>query len=389
MGFDPHSFFLPARREERPSGRSLFSRPPFLFEQSLSLPMNRRRFLSLTLGAAAGAGLMACAAGADDDVEIDESQPLPTEIPAGTELRLSGLQNQRLLEWSGFEQDLSFPISDWVNISGGPDVINAFRAGSVDLASNAGIPPIQAHYMGGINAKIVAVRLTRVPIYVFATRPGSDIESVADFRGKRLAFSEGQAQGVVLLRALAQEGIPFDEVELVPLNSPQFLVALQGGQVDIAPLGITGVYQYLNQYERDGARQIPTDVVDRLAILWAPGRVLADDAKVAAIAEYIPLWAKAAVWQWENQEEWIQKWFVESEGVTYEQGRAVMDISSKPYFPPNWDEAQEWEQETIELLAEGGYVDSFDAEVLFDRRFEPLASTVIAESVAEEYRVES
>jgi sulfonate transport system substrate-binding protein len=105
--------------------------------------------------------------------------------------------------------------------------------------------PIQAHYQG-FDAKIVAINITRKPNYLFATKPGSDIRSVADFRGRRLAFSQGQAQGVVLLRALKKAGLKYDEVELVPLTSNQFLTALQSGQVDIAPLfvglrlGVTG-----------------------------------------------------------------------------------------------------------------------------------------------------
>jgi sulfonate transport system substrate-binding protein len=274
-------------------------------------------------------------------------------------------------------------VPEWTNLSGGPEVINGFRSGSVDLASNAGIPPIQAQNIGGIDAKIVAVRLTRVPTYVFVTRPGnSGIETVADFRRKKLGFSEGQAQGIVLLRALKQEGIDFDNVDLVPLTAPQFLTALQAGQIDVAPLGITSVYQYLNQYGPDGAKQIETNVIDRLSILWAPGRVLKNEAKVAAIAAFIPIWAKGSVWQHENPDTWIQKYFVEDQNISAEQGRAVVEASSKPLYPPTWDEAIQWEQETIDLMAETGYSEKFDANEVFDRRFERLG----ADAVAEEYR---
>jgi len=78
------------------------------------------------------------------------------------------------------------------------------------------------------------VDITRRPLYVFATKPHSDIQDVAGFRGRKLAFSQGQAQGVVLLRALKQAGLKASDVTLVPLTSNQFLTALQAGQVDIA-----------------------------------------------------------------------------------------------------------------------------------------------------------
>src|ERR1044071_4853498 len=120
-------------------------------------------------------------------------------VPAGTSLKISSYQGVQQLQFklAGLT-DLPFEVSSWANIGAGPDVINAFRAKSLDVANNAGIPPIQAHYQG-FDAKIVAINLTRRPNYLFATKPGSDIRTVADFKGKKLAFSQGQAQGVVLL----------------------------------------------------------------------------------------------------------------------------------------------------------------------------------------------
>jgi sulfonate transport system substrate-binding protein len=167
----------------------------------------------------------------------------------------------------------------------------------------------------------------------------------------------------------------------VPLTSNQFLTALQAGQVDVAPLAITQSPVYLDQYGADGARSIETDVIDLLAVLWAPTSVLEDDGKAAAIASFLPLWAQAEVWVWENPDAWIDKYYVATQNLTAEAAAGVVDLSSKPEFPPSWDDAVAWEQETIDLLADGGFVDSFDAEVLFDRRFEPLA----AEAVGADY----
>ena len=298
-----------------------------------------------------------------------------------TENLTRGTVHIHWMKLSGLERTLPFKVPDWPNLSAGPDVINGFRSGSVDLASNAGIPPIQAHFQGGINARIVAVRLTRVPTYVFATRPGSDIRIVADFKARSSASPRARRRVLCCCEPSSRQASRRRTYKLVELNSPQFLTALKAGQVDVAPLGITAVYQYLNQYGKDGAREVKTDVVDRLTVPWARGRVLANEAKVAAIAAYIPVWARGAVWQHENPDIWIQKYYVD-QGITAEQGRAVVEASTKPLFPPKWDEAIAWEQETIELLSEGGFVEPFDGNILFDRRFEHLA----APAVAEEYR---
>ncbi|BFO21548.1 hypothetical protein SHKM778_79360 [Streptomyces sp. KM77-8] len=345
--------------------------------------IDRRLFLSSLLGVtAAAAGLSGCAeAGAAADT-ASLKDPLARKVPAGTRLKISSFQNfqQLQLKLAGLDE-LPFTVDDWLNIGAGPDVINAFRSQSLELANNAGIPPIQAHYQG-FDTKIVAINITRKPNYLFATKPGSDIRAVEDFRGKRLAFSQGQAQGVVLLRALREAGLKYDDAELIPLTSNQFLTALQSGQVDIAPLGNTQAPSYLQQYGDEGARTIPTDVVDLLNLLWAPTTVLADRAKAAAIAAYIPYWAKGAVWQYEHPDEWNREYYVKTQNLTLEQAESVTALANKPLFPPSWDEAIAWEQETADLLAEGGYVKKFEVDGLFDRRFEPLA----ARAVPGEYR---
>lgn len=350
--------------------------------QGVSAP-NRRLFLQTVLGAGAALGLSACGTAAASGPALSSTAPLPGQVPSGTSLSVaSSLGAQQLqLRLSGLLKRIPFTVSSWPNIGAGPDVINAFRAHSLDLANNAGIPPIQAHFQG-YDARIVAIDLTRKPSYLFATKPHSDIRSVAGFAGKKLAFSQGQAQGVVLLRALKEAGLKDSDVQLVPLTSDQFLTALEAGQVDIAPLGTSQAPAYFNRYAAEGAHTVTTDVVDLLNLLWAPAEVLADSAKAAAVAAFIPVWAKGLVWVYEHPEIWEEQYYVKTQNIDLAQAKQVTALSNKPLLPPTWDEAIAWEQQTIDLLAQGGYVKSFKADVLFDRRFEHLA----AAAVPSEYR---
>jgi sulfonate transport system substrate-binding protein len=346
--------------------------------------VDRRLFLTSLLGVSAAAvGLSGCAqSSAATSAKGDLTAPLADRVPAGTSLKIASYQNVQQLQFRLAKLgDPPYKVSSWANIGAGPDVINAFRAGSLDVANNAGIPPIQAHFQG-YDAKIVAIDITRKPNYLFATKPGSDIRTVADFKGKKLAFSQGQAQGVVLLRALKKAGLAYDDVTLVPLTSNQFLTALQSGQVDIAPLANQQAPAYLKQYESKGARAITTDVVDLLNLLWAPASVLADSAKAAAVAAYIPYWAKGQVWQYEHPDVWNKEFYVGTQNLTLAQAQSITELANKPLFPPSWDEAIKWEQETADLLAEGGFVRKFDVGSLFDHRFEGIA----AKSVPAEYR---
>ncbi len=330
------------------------------------------------LGTGAALGLSACATAAASGPALSTTAALPSSVPAGTSLKIASyLGAQQLqLQLAGLLDNLPFSVAGWPSIGAGPDVINAFRARSLDLGNNAGIPPIQARYQG-YDARIVALDLTRKPTYVFATKPHSDIQAVDQFAGRKLAFSQGQAQGVVLLRALKQAGLKDSDVTLVPLTSNQFLTALEAGQVDIAPLAVSQVPAYLNRYGSDGAHTITTDVVDLLNLLWAPASVLADPGKAAAIAAFIPIWAKGLVWVYEHPDAWNEDYYVKTQNISPAQAKQVTALSNKPLLPTSWAEAIAWEQETVDLLAAGGFVKSFKADVLFDRRFEHLAAAAV------------
>lgn len=340
----------------------------------------RRTLLSSLLGitalGATGLGLLGCARDETIGPKLAADAALPTTVPPGVELIISIHVTHKQLEAAGLLARLPFKVADWPNVVAGPDVIQGFRARSIDVAANAGIPPIQAEAIG-FDARIVAVATKPRPIYEFATAPGSAIGALADLRGKKIAFSQGQAQGVVVLRTLKELGLTQNDVTLIPLNSPQFLTALQSGQVDVAPLGEPTLTKYLTQYRKDGARGIAMSAVDYLTVLWSPAEVLADEAKAAAVRAFVPFWAQAQVWAWEHQDAWINHYYVKDQGVTAEDGRRIVAANAEPRFPTSWDKAIAWQQETIDLLAEGGYVPSFGAGQLFDRRFERVAADAV------------
>ncbi|MBP0460978.1 ABC transporter substrate-binding protein [Streptomyces montanisoli] len=335
----------------------------------------RRSFLSLVGGASLA--LAGCAGANRTASAAVPAEALPSGAPPpGTRLAIASRPTQLQLAGSGLAHRLTFTVAQWPNLGAGPDIIQGFRAHSIDLADNAGIPPLQAAAIGVAN-RIVAVQVRNSPLYEFATAPGSGIANAGDFAGKRIAFSQGQAQGVVVLRALKERGMSVQDVTLVALPSTQFLTALQSRQVDVAPLGEPTLTKYLDQYAKDGARAVRTDVLDLLNVLWAPTDVLADPAKAAAVRDFVPLWAKGAVWAWEHEQAWIDAYYVKDQGVTASDGKRIVSSLGKPVFPASWAKAVAWEEETSELLTAGGFIPKTDAGALFDHRFEHLAAAAV------------
>ena len=140
---------------------------------------------------------------------------------------------------------------------------------------------------------------------------------------------------------------------------------------------------YLQQYGSKGAHVIKTDVVDLLNLLWAPTAVLDDSAKAAAIAAYIPYWAKGQVWTYENPDAWNEEFYVKTQNVTLAQAQGDHQARQQAVCSRRVGTRRSSGSRRPPICsAEGGFVKKFDVDTLFDRRFESIA----AKAVPAEYR---
>jgi sulfonate transport system substrate-binding protein len=338
-------------------------------------PLGRRALLVSAVGAAAAIGLGAC--GDDDSAgELTAGAALPDQVPPGTKLAIGDKEQQKAIEFSGAVDTLPFQ-PEWANISGGPQTLQAFRAKALDIGSVADIPPIHSRWTN-IPTKIVAARFRKDPInhpiYQLGIAPGVAVNTVADLRGKKIAYSPGQAQGALVIRVLHKAGLSKDDVQLVELASvlDAYPNALASHQVDVAPLGGIINKRYLAKWGRDGARVISHGLRDDPSHLYAPVTVLEDPAKAAAIREYVKVWSAAWAWRTANEQEWIDRYYVKDQGLTVEDGTWLVDNDGTPDFPDDWTDVIARHQETIDLLADFTGNQRFDAAELYDRRFEPL-----------------
>lgn len=347
------------------------------------VPARRRAAAALAAGAALVLLLSACAAGAraDDDTTggLAPDAELPTEVPAGTTLAIGDPTTQKAFELAGEELtgDLGFEI-EWANVSGGPQTVEAFNAGVLDLGAVADIPPIHAAWTG-LDVQIYATQYREDweehPIYELAAAPGVELDELSDLRGLRIAFSPGQAQGALVLRALRAAGLGQDDVELVELPSTGdvYPTALAAGEVDVAPVGGTALARYLDAYEADDATSLRHGLRDDPGHLYGPTAVVRDPAKAAALRRYVAAWARARVWIYEHPEVWKEKYYVEDQGLSDADAQYLVDTAARPEIPADLTEAVTRTQETIDLLA--GELDrpALQASDLFDERFGPVA----------------
>lgn len=318
-------------------------------------------------------------AGAAGPPPIAASAPILAAVPPGTTLTVGDPITQQALELTGTAARLPFRIV-WANISGGPLTTAAFRAHALDLGEAADIPPIFATWTGE-PVRIVAVQFRSDaldhPVYVLGVAPGSGVRTLADLQGKKIAYSPGQAQGALVLRALHKAGLSQRDVTLIELPSTGdvYANALASRLVDVAPLGEAVARHYLAMYGREGASVIAHGLRDDALYLYAPVDVLQVPGKAAAIRAYVRSWCTATVWAYTHPAEWSQAYYVRFLGLDQSDARFLVTESGAPQIPAHWNDAVAREQSAIDLLSVAEHRPRIRAADLFDRRFEGICTS--------------
>jgi sulfonate transport system substrate-binding protein len=220
------------------------------------------------------------------------------------------------------------------------------------------------------------------PLYELGIAPGAGIASLEDLRGKKIAYSPGQAQGALVLRILEKAGLKQEDVKLVelPSNGDTYATTLASKQVDAAPLGGVQIKRYLSKYGSDGGTTLRHGLRDDPSHLYSPAKVLDDPAKAAALAAYVKVWGKAQRWIEDHPTEWLAGYYVKDQGLSREDGQYLIDGAGKRDIPVSWKEAIERHQQTIDLLAREQKKPVLVAADLYDTRYEAIAGTAFAEA---------
>ncbi|GAA4947648.1 ABC transporter substrate-binding protein [Actinoplanes utahensis] len=317
---------------------------------------------------------------------LELSAALPDQVPSGATLRLGDPQIQAIVGVSGLDKELADAgiTVEWANISGGPQSIQAFRADKLDCSAVADIPSLFAAWTG-TSTKIVFQSVTvdplDHPIYKLGVAPGVNVTSLADLRGKRIAYSAGQAQGALVLRVLQKAGLSQKDVQLVELTSTgdSYVTALGAKAVDVAP--ISAQYQKLFEAKYPGARTIGTGVRDDASTLYCLTSAVEDEKKAAALKVYVAVRTKAWLWANKHPAEYAKAYFQDTQGLSEADAKAVVEIQGDKGIPATWDNAVKRLQATADLLSTEQKHDKLDVTTLIDRRFEKVQADAAGSDV--------
>lgn len=300
------------------------------------------------------------------------------KVPSGTKLVVADQNEglQTLMRAAGAAEKLSSTIT-YANFLGGPAILEAFRAGALDLATVGNTPPIQAH-AAGEQIPIVAARTSSEADYFFAVRPGLKIDTLEQLRGKSIAYGEGTGRQPFVLNALKLAGLTRKDVRLVPLRATDFPDAIRSGQVDVASLNEPHFSRYLSDFADRGASAIPKTQNDRLpkslTYLYASRKALDDPAKAAAIREFVVAWIEANRWSNKNVGAWVDAYYVKRQNLKPADGRKIVEADGIYDFP-SLTSLIPRQQALIDVIFEAGDLPKrLDAREEFDLSFDDVIS---------------
>lgn len=292
---------------------------------------------------------------------------------------------QTLLRASGELARLPFHV-EFANFVGGPEIQEAFRADAADVAAVGDAPPILA-LVARQDIPIILARVNDPGSTQLAVAPGTRAYRLADLRGKKIAYAEGTGQQVIVLRALAQAGLTTADVQLVRLQLVEFNDAVRTGTVDVAPLNEPRLTRFLTTAKDRGGGVIdPRETVTTstgLDYLYARGGALDDPGKAAALRAYAEAYIRAWAWADRHPDQWVQRYYVESQHVGADAGRRIVASLGPSTFPRLDRAAVGRQQGTIDVIDRAGELPRpARAADGFDLRFDEVVARVVPQVAA-------
>lgn len=120
---------------------------------------------------------------------------------------------------------------EWSEFNTATSILEALNAKSIDFA-NAGDAPSVMALSKGMDFKYIASEPPAPDAEGILVRGNSNIKTVADLKGKKVAYNKASIAEYLLVQALKKEGLKIDDVESVILNPPDASVAFKNGEVD-------------------------------------------------------------------------------------------------------------------------------------------------------------
>ncbi|MBO3464271.1 sulfonate ABC transporter substrate-binding protein [Aetokthonos hydrillicola Thurmond2011] len=129
------------------------------------------------------------------------------------------------------EKALPGAIVKWTEFPAGPPMLEAMNAGSIDFGYTGESPPIFAQAAGNPLVYVAYDPWTPKAEAIIVPK-NSPVKTVAELKGKRVAFAKGSNTNYLLVKALEKAGLKYDDIKPVTLPPPDARAAFEGNNVE-------------------------------------------------------------------------------------------------------------------------------------------------------------
>lgn len=267
------------------------------------------------------------------------------------------------VEASGVLEGAPYKV-DWKHFQSAAPVAEGLDAGALDLGflGDSGFIFLAAK---GAPVKLIGVSRQNPDTIALLVPKDSPAKTIADLKGKKVAYWPGAWSQQLTLRALEKAGLPRDYVEFVKLMPIDAAAALPQGSIDAFPVWEPYISQ---QIVFSGAKPIITarDLMPGLSSIAANADTL--DEKRAAISDFLGRLQKARAWVEANKETyadlWAKKASLDQAVSRHWIGQANMSVG-----PVDEQAARDY-QDTADFLVETGALPkAFDTKGVIDTSF--------------------
>lgn len=119
----------------------------------------------------------------------------------------------------------------WSEFTSGPPLLEALGAGALDFGPTGDVPPLFAQAARGNLLYVGTYRGSSQGSAILVHRD-SPIGTLADLKGKKLAFKRGSSAHNVTVKVLRKAGLKLDDVTQLDLAPPDAAAAFKNGSID-------------------------------------------------------------------------------------------------------------------------------------------------------------
>ncbi|WPO48490.1 ABC transporter substrate-binding protein [Pseudomonas sp. S1Bt23] len=207
------------------------------------------------------------------------------------------------VEASGVLEGAPYKV-DWKHFQAAAPLAEALNTGALDLGflGDSGFLFLAAKQAP---VKLIGVSRQNPDTIALLVPKDSPVKTIADLKGKKVAYWPGAWSQQLTLRALEQAGLPEDHVEFIKLMPIDAAAALPQGSIDAFPVWEPYISQ---QILFSGARPILTakNLMPGLSAIAASAPAI--DSKREAIADFLGRLKLARAWVDSHTDQYADLW---------------------------------------------------------------------------------